>query len=110
VRNRQIVPAAVRVRALDPVPVRVLVSEAVETVLVIAVSRRVRALVRAVTLLVAPDIAAALRDQPAVEEVIAWAAVASAVEVAVAAVVAEVAAEVGDKEQRKNYEQECENK
>jgi hypothetical protein len=31
-------------------------------------------------LLVAPELAAALRDQPAVEEAIAWAAVASAVE------------------------------
>jgi len=37
-------------------------------------------LVRAATLLVAPDLAAALRAQPAVEEAIAWAAVASAVE------------------------------
>jgi hypothetical protein len=37
-------------------------------------------LVRAATLLVAPDLAAALRDQPAVEEAIAWVAVALAVE------------------------------
>jgi hypothetical protein len=37
-------------------------------------------LVRAATLLVAPDLAAALRDQPAVGEAIAWAAVALAVE------------------------------
>jgi len=37
-------------------------------------------LVRAATLLVAPDLAALpLRNQPAVEEAIAWAAVASAV-------------------------------
>jgi len=36
-------------------------------------------LVRAATLLVAADLAAALRDQPAVEEAKAWAAVASAV-------------------------------
>ncbi len=50
-----------------------------ETALAIAVSHRLRALVRAATLLVAPDLAAALRDQPAVEEAIAWAAVASAV-------------------------------
>lgn len=48
--------------------------------MVIAVSHRVRALVRAATLLVAPDLAAALRDQPAVEEAIAWAAVALAEE------------------------------
>ena len=53
-----------------------------ETTLVIGVCPRVRALVRA-TLLVAPDLAALpLRDQPAVEEAIAWAAVASAVEAA----------------------------
>jgi len=62
----------------------------VETALVIAVFHRVRALVRAATLLVAPELAAALRDQPAVEEAIAWAAVASAVEdAAVEAVAAE---------------------
>jgi hypothetical protein len=96
VQERRIVPAAARVWALDPVPVRVLV---VETTLVIAVSHRVRASVRAVTHLVAPDLAAALRDQPAVEEVTAWVAVASAV-AAAAAVVAGVAAEVGDKELR----------
>jgi len=53
--------------------------------LVIAVFHRVRALVRAATLLVAPELAAALRDQPAVEEAIVWAAVASAVEDAAAA-------------------------
>ena len=54
--------------------------------MVIGVCPRVRALVRAATLLVAPDLAALpLRDQPAVEEAIAWAAVASAVEDAVAA-------------------------
>ena len=62
------------------VPARALVSEAVATALVIAVSHRARALVRAATLSVAPDLAVALRDQPAVEEAIAWAAVASAVE------------------------------
>ena len=47
--------------------------------MVIVVSHRVRVLVRAATLLVAADLAAALRDQPAVEEAKAWAAVASAV-------------------------------
>jgi hypothetical protein len=52
----------------------------VETALVIAVFHRVRALVRAATLLVAPELAAALRDRPAVEEAIAWVAVALAVE------------------------------
>jgi ribosomal protein L12E/L44/L45/RPP1/RPP2 len=54
-------------------------------------------LVRAATLLVAPELAAALRDQPVVEEAIAWAAVASAV--ADAAVEAAVAAgaEAADK-------------
>ena len=62
--------------------------------MVIAVSHRLRALVRAATLLVAPDLAAALRDQPAVEEAIAWAAVASAVGDAAAEAVA-AAAEVG---------------
>ena len=36
-------------------------------------------MVRAATLLVAPELAAALRNQLAVEEAIAWAAVASAV-------------------------------
>ena len=56
--------------------------------MVIAVSHRARGLVRAVTRLVAADLAAALRGQPAVGEVIAWAAVASAV-----AAVAEEAAE-----------------
>jgi hypothetical protein len=99
------VPAAVRVSALDPVLVRVLGSGAVEAVLVIAVSHRVRVLVRAVTHLVAADLAAALRGQPAVEEVIAWAAVALAVEVVAGAAVvgvavAGVAAEVGDKQGR----------
>jgi hypothetical protein len=60
--------------------------------LVIAVSHRVRALVRAATLLVAPELAAALRDQPAVEEAKAWAAGASAVgDAAVEAAVAEAA-------------------
>ena len=48
--------------------------------MVIAVSHQVRALVRAATLLAAVASAEALRDQPATEGVIAWAAVASAVE------------------------------
>ena len=91
-RQRVVVPAAVRA-GLDPVPARRLVWAAVETTLVIGVCPRVRALVRAATLLVAPDLAALpLRDQPAVEEAIAWAAVASAV--ADAAVEAVAAAEV----------------
>jgi len=51
-------------------------------------------LVRAATLLVAPDLAAALRAQPAVEEAKAWAAVASAVEDAAVEAVA-AAEEVG---------------
>jgi gas vesicle protein len=69
----------------------------VETALVIAVFHRVRALVRAATLLVAPELAAALRDQPAVEEAKAWAAVASAVgDAAVEAAVA-AGAEAADK-------------
>ena len=51
-------------------------------------------MVRAATLLVAPELAAALRDQPAVEEAIAWAAVASAVEDA-AVEAAAAAEEVG---------------
>jgi hypothetical protein len=85
--------------ALDPVPARAPVSAAAEAALVIAVSHLVRALVRAVTLLVPPDLAAALRDQPAVEEVIAWAAVASAVVVAAAVVAAEEAAADADDKQ-----------
>ena len=52
---------------------------AVEIALVIAVSHRVRVLVRAATHLVTPDLAEALRAQPAVGEAIAWAAVALAV-------------------------------
>ena len=50
---------------------------------------------------VAADLAAALRDQPAVEEATVWAAVVSAVEVVVGA-----AAEVGDKQPRKDYQRE----
>ena len=65
--------------------------------MVIAVFHRVRALVRAATLLVAPELAEALRDQPAVEEAKAWAAVASAVgDAAVEAAVA-AGAEAADK-------------
>ena len=48
--------------------------------MVIAVSHRARALVRAATLLAAVDSAEVLRDPPAAEEAIAWVAVASAVE------------------------------
>jgi len=54
-------------------------------------------LVRAATLLVAPELAAALRDQPAVEEAIAWAAVASAVEDAAVEEAEEAEAEAADK-------------
>ena len=68
-----------------------------ETPLVIAVSHRVQALVRAATLLVATDLAEALRDQPAVEEAIAWAAVASAVEDAAAGAAEEAEVEAEDK-------------
>lgn len=46
--------------------------------------------------LAAGDLAAALRGQPAVEEVIAWAAVASVA--GVAGVVVGAAAEVGDRQ------------
>jgi hypothetical protein len=47
-------------------------------------------LVRAATLLVGPDLVAALRDQPAAEEDIAWAAAASAAEDEAVAVAEEV--------------------
>jgi hypothetical protein len=66
--------------------------------LVIAVSHRVRALVRAATLLVARDSAAALRDQPAVEEATAWAAVASAVEDAAAEAAEEAEVDADNKQ------------
>ena len=99
-REGRIVPVAVRVPALDPVLVRVLASGAVEATLVIAVSHRVRVLVRAATHLAAAALAAALRDRPAVEEAIAWAAVALAVEVVAEVAVAGVAAEAGDKQWR----------
>jgi hypothetical protein len=55
---------------------------------------------------VAADLAAALRDQPAVEEATVWAAVVSAVEVVVGAAAAGAAAEVGDKQPRKDYQRE----
>ena len=106
VRELRIVPAVVRVRALDPQPARAPASAAAEAALVIAVSHRVRALVRAATLLVAPESVAALRDQPAAEGAIAWAAVVSAVEVVVGAAAAGAAAEVGDKQPRKDYQRE----
>ena len=88
-----------RRRALALVAARALVSEAVATALVIAVSHRARALVRAATLSVAPALAVALRDQPAIEEAIAWAAVASVVEdAAVEAAEEEEAADAEDKQ------------
>jgi len=97
-RQRVVVPAAVRA-GLDPVPARRLVWAAVETTLVIGVCPRVRALVRAATLLVAPDLAALpLRDQPAVEEAIAWAAVASAVEDAAVEAAEEAEVDADDKQ------------
>jgi ribosomal protein L12E/L44/L45/RPP1/RPP2 len=70
----------------------------VEVALVIAVSRRVRALVRAATLLVTPDLAEVQRDQPAAEEAIAWGAVASAVEGAAVEAAEEAEAEAEDKQ------------
>ena len=70
-----------------------------ETTLVIGVCPRVRALVRAATLLVAPDLAALpLRDQPAVEEAIASAAVASAVEDAAVEAAEEAEVDADDKQ------------
>ena len=66
----------------------------------IGVFRAVADLALAPALLAAPDLAVALRDQPAVEEVIAWAAVASAVEVVVAVVVAEAAEVEAEDKQR----------
>ena len=96
---RGLAPAgAVRVWVLDPVPARALVSAAVETTLVIAVSHRVRALVRAATLLAAMDSAETLRDRPAAEEVIVWAGVASAVEDAVVEAAEEAGVEAEDKQ------------
>ena len=68
-----------------------------ETALVIAVSHRVRALVRAATLLAAMDSAETLRDRPAAEEVIVWAGVASAVEDAVVEAAEEAGVEAEDK-------------
>jgi hypothetical protein len=55
-------------------------------------------LVRAATLLAAPDLAAALRDQPAVEEARAWAAVALAVEDAAVEAAEEAEVEAEDKQ------------
>jgi len=98
-QERGLAPAvAVRVWVLDPVPARALVSAAVEATLVIAVSHRVRALVRAATLLAAMDSAETLRDRPAPEEVIVWAGVASAVEDAVVAAAEEAGVEAEDKQ------------
>jgi hypothetical protein len=83
---------------LDPVPAQALVSAAVETTLVIAVSHRARALVRAATLLAAMDSAETLHDRPAAEEVIVWAGVASAVEDAAVEAAEEAGAEAEDKQ------------
>ena len=56
-REVELAPArAVRVWVLDPVPARAMVSAAVEATLVIAVSHRVRALVRAATRLVVAEV------------------------------------------------------
>ena len=56
-------------------------------------------MVRAATLLVAPDLAALpLRDQPAVEEAIAWGAVASAVEDAAVEAAEEAEVDADDKQ------------
>jgi len=96
VREQRIVPPAVRMRALALVPARALSSEA--TALVIAVSHRARALVRAATLLVTPDLAEVQRDQLAAEEAIAWGAVASAVEGAAVEAAEEAEAEAEDKQ------------
>ena len=63
-------------------------------------------MVRAAMLSVAADLAAALRDQPAVEEVIAWAAAASAAGAVAGVAAAGAAAEVGDNQPRKDYERE----
>ena len=55
-------------------------------------------MVRAATLLVAPDLAALpLRDQPAVEEATAWAAVGSAVEDAAVEAAEEAEVDADDK-------------
>jgi len=96
--ERRVVPPAVRMRALALVPARALSSEAVATALVIAVSHRARALVRAATLLVTPDLAEVQRDQLAAEEAIAWGAVASAVEGAAVEAAEEAEAEAEDKQ------------
>jgi hypothetical protein len=66
--------------------------------LVIAVSHRARASVRTATLSEAPDLAVALRGQLAVEEVIAWAVVVSAVEDAAVEAAVEVEVDAEDKQ------------
>jgi hypothetical protein len=76
---------------LGLVPARALVSEAVGTALVTAVSHRVRALVRAATLLVAADLAEAPLVLPAIVEAPVWAVADS---VAAADVQAEAVAAV----------------
>jgi hypothetical protein len=94
-RERGLVPAEAA-RMLDPVPAPALVSAGLEATSAIAVSHRVRVSVRAATHLVAADLAAALRDQPAVEEAIAWAGVASAAEADAAVEVVAAVEAVGD--------------
>jgi len=69
----------------------------VETALVIAVSHQVQALVPAATLLAAVDLAEALRDRPAAEEVIVWAGAASAEAGAAEEAAVAVEEEAGDK-------------
>jgi hypothetical protein len=76
------------------VPARALVSEAVETALVTAVSHRVRALVRAATLLVPADLAEAPLVPPAVVGAPVW-AVADSVAADVEAAAVAGAAAVG---------------
>lgn len=80
-RAAAIVPAAlVLTRVTGPLPAQAPLLAAVEIISEIAVPRRVRGLARAVTLLVAAGLVAALLDQQAIEEAIVWAVVASAVE------------------------------
>jgi hypothetical protein len=77
--------------------------------LVIEVSHQVQALVRAATLLAAVDLAEALRDRPAAEEVIVWAGAASAEAVAAEAAAEEAEAAAGDRqtiERDKNNEKQ----
>jgi hypothetical protein len=96
-RERGLVPAeAVRMWVLEPVSAPALDSAAVETTLEIAVFHRVRALVRAATLLVAADLAEAPLVPPAVAEAPVWAVADSVAADAQAEAVAAVEA-VGGK-------------